>query len=477
MEELPYLSACEALDLFGSRGLSPVELLDAVLGQANELEPQVHAFTELMLEEAYTAARLSESRYARGGSPRPLEGLPLALKEEQPIAGRRLEEGSLLARGEIAHATHPVVSRVLDAGAVVHARTTTPEFSCAPFTHSELWGITRNPWNTEFSPGGSSGGSAASLAAGTTTLATGSDIGGSIRLPASFCGVVGFKPPFGRVSGMPPFNQDTYCADGPMGRTVADVALLQNVIAGPHPNDQASLRPAHRLPVTFDAAVRDLAGFRVGLCVALGDYVVDPEVEANTRAAADLLRGASATVVEVSLPWTVERITRAAMIHFGGIFGAVLGEVGEEQFGLLMPYTQSFVRRTAEAMRSSSLVAGLALETELYVPLGALLDDVDVLLCPTFAGQGLVAGDDYVAASVPVGDQLIPWEHAMMTLPFNVVGRCPVLSVPSGRASNGVPTGVQIVGRSYDDTTVFRVGAGLEALRPWWGDPLWRPGA
>ena len=110
-----------------------------------------------------------------------------------------------------------------------------PEFSCAPFTHSALWGVTRNPWDPELSPGGSSGGSGAALAAGETLLATGSDIGGSIRIPASLCGVVGFKPPFGRVPGMPPFNSDTYCADGPMGRSVADVALLQNVLAGPHP--------------------------------------------------------------------------------------------------------------------------------------------------------------------------------------------------------------------------------------------------
>ena len=222
MTELHWISATEALDRFARKELSPVELLDAVLARAEVVEPSINAFTEQLRDEAYAAARESERRYAGGGDVRPRGGIPLVLKEEQPIAGRTLEEGSLVEKGVVAELTHPVADRVLAAGAVVHARTTTPEFSCAPFTHTELWGVTRNPWNLAMSPGGSSGGSGASLAAGSTVLATGSDIGGSIRLPSSFCGVVGFKPPFGRVPGLAPFNQDTYCADGPMGRTVAD---------------------------------------------------------------------------------------------------------------------------------------------------------------------------------------------------------------------------------------------------------------
>ncbi len=125
------------------------------------------------------------------------------------------------------------VQRILDAGGIVHARTTTPEFSCAPVTWTKLWGVTRNPWHPDYSPGGSSGGSGAALAAGSTTLATGSDIGGSIRIPASFCGVVGFQPPYGRVPEVEVFNLDHYCHEGPMARTVADCALLENVIAGP----------------------------------------------------------------------------------------------------------------------------------------------------------------------------------------------------------------------------------------------------
>src|SRR6188472_4046367 len=141
---------------------------------------------------------------------------------------------------------------MLDSGAIVHARTTAPEFSCAGFTHSKIHGVTRNPWNPEFGVGGSSGGAGASLASGTTTLASGSDIGGSIRIPASFNGVVGFKPPYGRVPVDPPFNLDVYCHCGPLARTVADCALYENVVAGPDASDIVSLRPKLVLPDRFE---------------------------------------------------------------------------------------------------------------------------------------------------------------------------------------------------------------------------------
>jgi aspartyl-tRNA(Asn)/glutamyl-tRNA(Gln) amidotransferase subunit A len=473
-DQLHYLGAVEATRLFAARELSPVELLDAVLARTDAVEGRVNAFTEELREEAYAAAKESEARYAgRGDGPvRPLEGIPLALKEEQPIAGRTIEEGSLLEKGVVAERSHPVVERVLAAGAVVHARTTTPEFSCAPFTHSELWGVTRNPWNLEMSPGGSSGGSGAALAAGTTTLATGSDIGGSIRLPSSLCGVVGFKPPFGRVPGLAPFNQDTYCADGPMGRSVADVALLQDVLAGPWVHDQASLRPAYRLPA--EPAAVD--GMRIALCVTLGDFPVDPAVAANLLAAADVLRDQGALVVEVELPWTRESLVGAAWAHFGGLFGAVIDQVPVEARELLMPYTRAFADRAAEHADAASRLAGLVAEAEVYAPLGTLLEQYDALLCPTLGVQGLVAGDDYVETAVEVGGRSWRWEDVLMTIPFNVVGRVPVLAVPTGVAPNGVPTGAQVVAPTYDDATAFRVGAALERGLRWWSDVSWRPG-
>lgn len=160
-----------------------------------------------------------------------------------------------------------MVGRIFAAGAVVHARTTTPELCCAPCTHSKLWDVPRKPWNTELTPGGSSGGSGAVLDAGGSILATGSDIGGSLRVPSSVQGIGGFKPTFARVPGMAPCNLDTHCADRPMGRNVGDVALLQNVITGPHWTEQASQRPAYTVPRPNAAVAR---GMRVALCINLG---------------------------------------------------------------------------------------------------------------------------------------------------------------------------------------------------------------
>ena len=218
------------------------------------------------------------------GRLRPLEGLPVAIKDEAYIKGERMTNGSLIYKDNVSAETNPSIDRVLRAGAIMHARTATPEFSCAPCTHSRLWGVTRTPWNSRYSCGGSSGGSGASLAAGTSALASGSDIGGSIRIPASMCGVVGFKPPFGRNPDSPPFNLDQYNHVGPMARTVADCAIFQNVMCGPHPEDIATVRPKLRIP----ANLGDIRGWRIALCVNPAQYDIEPDVAKNTLAAADL---------------------------------------------------------------------------------------------------------------------------------------------------------------------------------------------
>ncbi len=471
--ELVYLSAVEALRMFRSRQLSPVELMTAVIERAEAVEPRINAFAERLFEEALDQAREAEARYVGPGEPpRVLEGLPVAVKEEQPIAGRTSTEGSLLYRDNIADITHPIVERILSAGGIVHARTTTPEFSCAGFTHSKLWGVTRNPWNLDYTPGGSSGGSGAALAAGTALLATGSDIGGSIRIPASFSGVVGFKPPYGRVPALPPWNLDHYCHDGPLARTVADCALLQNVIAGPHPSDVVSLRPAVRIPEELAA----IDGWKIALSINLGDYPVDPEIASNTRAAAEALRQAGVTVERVDLNWKRTDIDRASAAHYGAIFGAAIGYEAEEDLALLMPYTRAFIKDTMAACQEISYLEGLEIEGRIYAELGPILEEYDAMICPTIAVSGLLAGHDYVDTKVVVdGITLDSYFDAIMTIPFNIASRCPVLAVPSGQTSDGLPTGVQIVGPTYDDERVFRVAAALERVRPWFGDPAWRP--
>jgi aspartyl-tRNA(Asn)/glutamyl-tRNA(Gln) amidotransferase subunit A len=469
--DLCYLSAADALRLFRARKLSPLELAAAVIAKAVSAEPTINAFAETFYEQALDAALAAENRYAgHGAPPRALDGLLVAVKEETPIAGQRNTRGSLALRDVVAAETAVFVQRIIDAGGIVHARTTTPEFSCAPVTWSKLWGVTRNPWHTAYSPGGSSGGSAAALAAGSTTLATGSDIGGSIRIPASFCGVVGFKPPYGRVPEVEIFNLDHYCHEGPMARTVADCALLENVIAGPDPSDVASLRPKLEIPGQLES----VRGMRIALSTDLGCYQVDAVVAANTLAAADRLRDAGAVVEEVSLPWQLEMIEQAARIHFGMIFGTSIRELYQQHQAELTSYARLFAVE-ADQIVKDDLLTGLALEGRIYAPLGALLADYDALICPTFAIPALPAEYD-VSDEISVnGRPCANWMEVMMTLPFNIASRCPVLSVPSGLSREGVPTGLSIVGRTYDDVTAFRVAAGHEARFPWFDEPARRP--
>lgn len=473
--ELAYLSATEALAAFRRRDVSPVELLTAVLERAAAAEPVVNAVVEELHDQAYAAAREAERRYLGkgGGEVRPLEGVPVAAKEEHPIEGHPLQLGSLLHADDIADATHPVIQRIADAGGVIHMRTSTPEFCAAGFTHSKLWGVTRNPWNPEYSCGGSSGGSGAALAAGYAPLATGSDIGGSIRIPASFNGVVGFKPPFGRVPAMPPYSLDQYCHDGPMARTVADCALLENVIAGPWKGDIVSLRPKLVLPETYEGA-RGVEGMRIALSVTLGDHRIDPEVAANTRSVADALRAAGAVVEEVAFDWTRKVVNQAMNAHFAAVMGAEASAAVAAAPDLVNPYIRAFAEQTAA--EETSFAEGLILEGAIYAELGEILDRFDALVCPTTAVPAFLAGEEYIDTRVVVdGAELEFYLDAALTPPFNICSRVPVLAVPSGFASNGVPTGVQIVGKTYDDATVFRVGAALEEVRPWAYTPTRRP--
>ena len=462
MSDLHYLSATDALAMFRSKELSPVELVEAVIARAEVVEPAINAFAETRYDEAIAAARAAEARYSGHGEPLgPLDGLPVAVKEEAPIAGQRNTLGSLPLRDVVATETAAFVQRIIDAGGIVHARTTTPEFSSAPVTWTKLWGVTRNPWNTDFSPGGSSGGSGASLAAGSTTLATGSDIGGSIRIPSSFCGVVGFKPPYGRVPEVAPFNLDHYCHEGPMARSVADCALLENVIAGPHPSDVASVRPKLEIPEKLDP----IGGLRIALSVDLGCYEVDADVAANTLAAAERLRDAGAIVQEVSLPWDLDTIARTVNIHFGMI-GASMKEINDQFPDQLTSYVRRLVA-DSERVSKDDFYAGLGLEAAIYAPLGQVLDDYDALICPTFAVPALPAEYDTGDVLTVNGKTVERWLDVLMTLPFNIASRCPVLSIPSGLSSDGVPTGLSVVAKTYDDVTAFRVAAAHAQSLPW----------
>jgi len=258
-------------------------------------------------------------------------------------------------------------------------------------------------------------------------------------------------------------NLHHYCHEGPLARTVADCALLENVIAGPHKSDVVSIRPKLEIP----SALGSVAGLRIALSPDLGCYNVDADVLANTMAAADRLRDAGASVTEVLLPWDLESIARAVKVHFGMIFGASMEDMDRRFGDQLTSYARRMVADSAKVDKSE-LLAGLTLETELYAPLGELLDCYDALICPTMAIGGLDAEYDTGDPLEVNGQPVREWYDVMMTVPFNIASRCPVLNVPSGlSARTGLPTGLAIVAKTYDDVTAFRVAAAHEERLPW----------
>ena len=247
---------------------------------------------------------------------------------------------------------------------------------------------------------------------------------------------------------------------------MADCALLENVIAGPHPSDVASIRPKLEIP----GRLPPISGMRIALSVNLGCYDVDDDVAANTRAAAGRLADAGATITEVSLPWQLATISRAARIHFGMIFGPSVQEIFDQHEAELTSYARRFVAESAQITKDD-FVTGLGLEAGIYAPLGELLDDYDALVCPTFAVPALPAEYDTDQPVEINGRPADDWLDVLMTIPFNIASRCPVMSIPSGLSREGVPTGLSVVGKTYDDITVFRIAAAHEERMPWLDAP------
>jgi Asp-tRNA(Asn)/Glu-tRNA(Gln) amidotransferase A subunit family amidase len=468
--ELCYVSAREQLEGFRRRELSPVEVLEAQIVRAEAVEPVINAFTDTFFDDALEQAHAAERVYAtRPDEARPLEGLTVGVKDEMPVAGQRNTEGSLIYRDHVETTNHPVAQRLLDAGAIFHARTTTPEFCSAWTTTTRLHGTTVTPWNPEYTSSGSSGGSAASLAAGTTSLATGSDIGGSIRGPAAACGVVGFKPPYGRNPDLAPFGLDMYNHVGPLARTVADCALLQNVMSGVHPLDLASLRDEVTIPPDHD----DIAGLRIAYTLDVGNRVVAPEVEAQTMVALDHLRDRGAIIEHVDLGWGPETVA-AARSYLDHLFGHFLLREVEAHPDLVCDYNTFFADRsrasTAEDFFQAYEVAGRMNET-----IAPLLDDYYALICPTFVTHEIRAEQPPWHVMEVRGVEVDSDYECSLMPQFNMLSRLPVLNVPAGIGGNGLPVGIQIVARSYDDVRPFRIGAALESSAPWLDVPVRRP--
>jgi amidase len=473
-DDICYLPATEVLKLFKTKKLSPVELLKALVARSEKVNPKINCFADRYHDEALAQAKASEARYMkRGAKTAPLDGVPLAVKDAQRVGGKRTTHGSLIFKDSLDAHSDPMIERLQRAGAIIFARTTTPEFCLSGITASRIWGVTRNPWNTDWGPGGSSGGSGAALAAGLTTLATGTDIGGSIRIPASACGVVGFKPPHGRNPDGPPSNFDRFNHCGPMTRTVADAALMQNITSGPHPLDHDSIRQKVRLP-TEPAAIK---GMKIAFSVDFGYVPVDSDVRQNMMQALDVFKRLGAKVEEVDLGWT-EAVDHDALHWYNMMnFGRQTIWQSKDNADLMTDYALKF----AEAARRNSTMDDIHKPWErthrMYQTLGPVLASHDVFICPTNNAPSVRADHDPWDQDFRVNGRKVDPEFGwVMTHQFNMLHNCPVLSVPSGHAASGVPTGIQIVGRTWDDARVFKAALAYEkALGGWYTGKGKRP--
>lgn len=458
--DLHDLTATETLAAYAVGRLSPVAVTAALIARAGAVNPAVNALTDRYFDDAMAQARVAETRW-RDGTARRLEGLPVLVKDSQRIAGKRTTFGSLLFMDSLDGHSDPMPERLLAAGAICLARTTTPEFCLLGVTHSRAWGVTRNPFDLSLTPGGSSGGSAAAVASGMASVGTGTDIGGSVRIPAACCGLVGFMPPRGRNPHGYPANLDPFDHCGPITRSVQDAALMQSVTAGAHRGDLFSLRDTVALPATPGP----VAGMRIALSMDLGCYRVDPGVRANTLAFAETLRGLGCTVDEVDIGWG-PWIEEGAMRWYGAMHMArsliPLADAGGDR---MTDYARSFADHARATGADDSPKAWDAVH-RMYGTLGPILTRYDALICPTNALPAVPAGLNALTDTLVIdGAPVHPENGWVMTWPFNMMSVLPVMSVPTGRV-RGVPTGAQIVGRSYDDATVFRLALAYQAAAP-----------
>ncbi len=474
-EDLCYLTATEALKLFKSRRLSPHELMLAIVTRAEAINPVINCFADRYFEEALTHARVSEQLYMRrGASLRPFEGIPLAVKDAQRVMGKRTTHGSLIFEDNIDTHSDPMIERLENAGAIIFARTTTPEFCLSGVCYSKLWGNTLNPWNTEYGPGGSSGGSGAALASGIATLATGTDIGGSIRIPASACGVVGFKPPHGRNPDGPPSNFDRFNHCGPMTRSVGDAALMQGITAGPHELDHDSIRQIVELPEKPLA----IKGMKIAYSPDFGYVPVTDEVRKNTLKAIKLFKSLGAVVEEVELGWTRE-VESLGMHWYNTMhFGRQTIWWKKSHASQMTEYALKFAEAAERNTGIDDVHKTWDIIHQMYQTMGPILASHDVFICPTLNLPAVKADHDPWDTDFRVNGERVDAEYGwVMTHQFNMLHNCPVLAVPSGFSGEGVPTGIQIVARSWDDARVFKAGLAYEkAIGGWFNKKSKRPG-
>ncbi len=464
--ELAYSSAFDLSRRIAAGDLSPVEVVDNALARIEEVNPALNCFCFLWSDEARTAAEVAADAVARGDTLGLLHGVPVALKDTTPTAGHRTTLGSFTHEQWVPERDAYIVTALVRAGAIIVGKTTTPEFAHTLVTESPLWGVTRNPWNLERTPGGSSGGSAAAVAAGCVPLAEGSDMGGSVRIPASWCGVVGLKPGLGRIpmDGLPSLF-DTIAHHGSLTRSVDDARLFLAATQGPDEADILSVTSPLDLRAPLDPAV---AGMRLALSVDLGCWAVDPAVATTVRAAAAALAGAGASVEEVDIgvrPRDEQVWSELWAVYMAAYYGDFVAAHAERM--------DPAVLRLIERGNSLSAVQVKRLDmerTDLWRRVSKVLAGHDAILCPTMATGPIFASRAVRLRERRQEDGRV--HSPDMTSVFNLIAPCPALSVPCGWDPDGMPVGLQIVGRRWREDTVLGIGRALEIAVP---DAIRRP--
>ncbi len=459
--EICYMSAGGLGRLLRQGEISPVEIVEAHLSRIRDTEPALNSFITLLPEEALAAARQAERDIRAGRYRGPLHGIPVGLKDLFHTGGIRTTSGSRIFDTFVPSEDCTVAARFREAGAILLGKLNMHQFAYGPTGENPDYGHMHNPWNPELVSGGSSGGSGSAAAAGQCTITTGSDTGGSIRIPAALCGIVGLKPTYGRVSrhGLTPL---AWSMDhpGPMVRTVEDAALAMNVIAGYDPQDVASAN----LPVPdYTAALTsDIRGLRIGAPRQYFDAPLDPEVRRSVNAALGQLEALGAEVREVDFPEFQDAAsisTTMLMAEASACFRDLLARDGASLYEpVRLRLEAGLFISAADYLRAQQ---GRALFDRAA---RRLLDDVDLLAGPTEP----VTAPPLLQQQVLAGEQEIGTVAALTqyTRPYNITG-FPAISVPCGFSAEGMPIGLQLAGRPFDEETVLRAAHAYEQATEW----------
>jgi aspartyl-tRNA(Asn)/glutamyl-tRNA(Gln) amidotransferase subunit A len=455
------LAATELLALYARRELSPLEVMRSVLDRIERCEPKVAALWALDAAGALDAARDSESRWQRGQA-RALEGVPVTVKENIATRGVAVPLGSTATLLVPAPADAPPAARLREAGAVIFSKTTMPDLGMLSSGLSSFHALTRNPWDLSKNPGGSSAGAAAACAARYGPLHLGTDIGGSIRLPAGWCGIAGFKPSLGRVPIDPPYAGRVA---GPMTRTVDDAALAMSVLALPDARDAMSL-PWQDIAWRETAGL-DLRGIKLGLWLDAGwGLPLDASVRAAVESAALAFERAGA-IVEPVAPFTTRAMVEGLNDFWRQRAWLDIAALPADRRPHVLPYIHEWARGGA-ALSGERIFRGFSQMGALRDASVRALQGFDALLSPVSPVRAFAA-----EAASPLDDPARPFEHIAFTLPFNF-GEQPAIALDAGGAADGLPIGLQIAGHRHQDLAVLRLARAWETLRGAqraWPDP------